>query len=310
MESVIPHLDILINNAAQTIRRPIQFYRHLLDLESTPPCQLKAAERKLLAVEETFNYQFPKYKIGTTTVGAGDLGSTSELVVAQVQTDVRQGAEESQVFTDSTCPAAVTTRSLESWSELDDFFPSGRVDSDGQQLDLRPTNSWRSVLSTIPVAELLEVLAVNTVAPFILNKELKALMTKSPAPRKFIVNVSAMEGQFSRKTKSEFHPHTNMAKAALNMMTRTAALSYVHDGIYMTSVDTGWVTDERPYKQAQWEQRKGFVLPLDSVDGAARIYDPVVTGLERSDQPHYAVFLKNYGPYAWWKGVEDKDWDM
>ncbi len=56
----------------------------------------------------------------------------------------------------------------------------------------------RSVLDEVPVAELLEVLMVNTVAPFIINKELKELMTKSQEPRKFIVNVSAMEGQFSR----------------------------------------------------------------------------------------------------------------
>lgn len=48
-------------------------------------------------------------------------------------------------------------------------------------------------------------------------------MLQSPAEDRYIVNVSAMEGQFYRKNKSSKHPHTNMAKAALNMMTRTCA---------------------------------------------------------------------------------------
>ena len=183
---------------------------------------------------------------------------------------------------------------------MSDYFPDGLVDTDGQQLDLRPTNSWRTVLDNVPLPELLEVLMVNTVAPFILNQHLKPLLAKSPHDRKFIVNVSAMEGNFSRKAKTKFHPHTNMAKAALNMMTRTAALGYVADGIYMTCVDTGWVTDERPFHQAMHEQeKKGFQIPLDSVDGAARIYDPIVTGLDTHQEPMSAVFLKNYKVYPW-----------
>ncbi len=179
-------------------------------------------------------------------------------------------------------------------------FPVGLYDIDGQQLDLRQTNSWRAVLDNVPVSEMLEVLMVNTVAPFILNKELKSLMMKSSHKYKFIVNVSAMEGQFNRKSKTKFHPHTNMAKSALNMMTRTAALGYKEDGIYMTAVDTGWVSDERPFHIAQYEKHnKGFILPLDCVDGAARILDPVVSGITNDIVPHHAVFLKNYHPYPW-----------
>ena len=98
----------------------------------------------------------------------------------------------------------------------------------------------------VETPELLEVQLVNAIAPFILNARLKPLMLKTPERHKHVVNVSAMEGQFYRTTKTDRHPHTNMAKAALNMMTRTSALDFVKDGIHMNAVDTGWVTDEDP----------------------------------------------------------------
>ena len=129
---------------------------------------------------------------------------------------------------------------------LKDLFPEGRLDQDLQQVDLRGRNSWRLVLAEVPTVELLEVQLVNAVAPFIFNARLKPLMLKTPERDKHIVNVSAVEGQFYRNFKTTRHPHTNMAKAALNMMTRTAATDYHADGIHMNSVDTGWVTDEDP----------------------------------------------------------------
>ena len=68
---------------------------------------------------------------------------------------------------------------------------------------------------------MLEVQLVNAVAPFILCARLKPLMLRAPGRDKHVVNVSAMEGIFSRGTKTDRHPHTNMAKAALNMLTLT-----------------------------------------------------------------------------------------
>ena len=127
------------------------------------------------------------------------------------------------------------------------------------------------------MTELLEVFTVNMMAPFILSTQLKPLMSKNNpqnTPR-FIVNVSAMEGVFHRKNKNSTHAHTNMAKAALNMMTRTAGKHYALSNIYMTAADTGWVTDENPYLI----QRKTFVCPLDEIDGAMRVLDPIYTGL-------------------------------
>ena len=126
------------------------------------------------------------------------------------------------------------------------LFPEGRLDQDLQQVDLRGRNSWRLLLAEVSSVELLEVQLVNAVAPFILNARLKPLMLRTPERDKHIVNVSAVEGQFYRNFKTTRHPHTNMAKAALNMMTRTSAADYHGDGIHMNSVDTGWVTDEDP----------------------------------------------------------------
>ena len=182
----------------------------------------------------------------------------------------------------------------------DGYFPQGCLDEFGQQVDLRPTNSWRSVLEEVCITELLEVMMINTIAPYILCKELKELMVASPNKRRFIVNISAVEGRFNRATKTRHHPHTNMAKAALNMMTRTGALGYRESSIYMTSVDTGWVSDQRPFEQASYERdKKNFVLPLDCIDAAARILDPVFCGIEKAREPFYAVYLKNYKPFKW-----------
>ncbi|MEO8798878.1 MAG: SDR family oxidoreductase, partial [Polyangiaceae bacterium] len=180
-----------------------------------------------------------------------------------------------------------------------EIFPLARVDQDLQQIDLRTMNSWRMTLADVPAPEMLEVQLVNAVAPFILCARLKELMLRHPTNEKHIVNVSAMEGQFARHTKTDKHPHTNMAKAALNMLTLTSAPDYAKSGIFMNAVDTGWVTDEDP---AQLSARKrevhDFEPPLDVVDGAARICDPFFSGLLTGEHV-WGKFLKDYKPCAW-----------
>jgi NAD(P)-dependent dehydrogenase (short-subunit alcohol dehydrogenase family) len=178
------------------------------------------------------------------------------------------------------------------------LFPKGQLDADLQQVDLRTVNSWRLALHEVGTVELLEVQLVNAIAPFVLNARLKALMLRHHTDDKHIVNVSAVEGQFHRQYKTSKHPHTNMAKAALNMMTRTSADDYVRDGVHMNSVDTGWVTDEDPSHIARRKTDEGFHPPLDIVDGAARIVDPIFGGLN-SGTHVWGLFLKDYKPVPW-----------
>jgi NAD(P)-dependent dehydrogenase (short-subunit alcohol dehydrogenase family) len=168
-----------------------------------------------------------------------------------------------------------------------------------ERVDSRDINSWLLPLEAVSAREMLEVQLVNSVAPFLLNARLKPLLLRSPFERRFIVNVSAVEGQFSRH-KTEFHPHTNMAKAALNMMTRTSAAGYARDGIYMNSVDTGWVTDENPTpKRLRKQEEMGFFAPLDIIDGMARIYHPIALGISHPETPIFGEFLKDYAPSKW-----------
>jgi NAD(P)-dependent dehydrogenase (short-subunit alcohol dehydrogenase family) len=177
------------------------------------------------------------------------------------------------------------------------LFPVNRFDEDRQQVDLREVNSWRLRMHEVETPELLEVQLVNAIAPYILNARLKPLMLSTQGI-KHIVNVSAIEGQFYRATKTDKHAHTNMAKAALNMMTRTSAPDFVKDGIHMNAVDTGWITDEDPAVHAARKAELGFSPPLDIIDGAARIVDPIFMG-RLTGQHVWGQFLKDYKPAPW-----------
>jgi len=246
-----PKLDIIINNAAQTVKRPLEFYNHLLAFEQTPVAMLAPALKQLLPLAAQTEFQ---------------------LLEKRQQLALPNG---------------------------NDYFPVGKLDKDRQQIDLRPQNSWTLRLDEVDTIEMLEVQLVNSVAPFLLNSRLKPLLKQSEFERKFIVNVSAMEGQFARENKTAFHPHTNMAKAALNMLTRTSAQDYACNGIYMNSVDTGWITQENPFPKKTKIREKGFVTPLDETDGMARIYDPIARGIREAGTPLYGHFLKDYQPYPW-----------
>lgn len=278
-------LDILINNAAQTVRRPPGFYAHLMEIERTPHAQLPGPAQALLKSHEECKAMLAggsnalPANVDSTGLAAFSGGAGIGIKASAALSQVRYAYE------DAECGR--------------DVFPEGKTDADLQQVDLRVQNSWRMTLAEVPTPELLEVQLVNAVAPFILCSKLKGLMQRVASRDKHIVNVSAMEGIFSRGTKTDKHPHTNMAKAALNMMTLTSARDYAQDGIFMNAVDTGWVTDEDPaVHAARKKEELDFQPPLDIVDGAARVCDPFFSGLLTGEHV-WGKFLKDYKPSNW-----------
>ncbi|MEU1624882.1 SDR family NAD(P)-dependent oxidoreductase [Streptomyces sp. NPDC020096] len=262
-------LDILINNAAQTVRRSPAAYAELVAAESEP---LPAGE---LPASEV---------IGRFGSGSVDRPALPGQANGQRETLGAQEVTSLALVTGSASPARIAAGTA--------------IDAGGLIPDLAASNSWVQTVSEVEPVELLEVQLCNSIAPFILVSRLRPAMAASPARRKYVVNVSAMEGQFSRGYKGAGHPHTNMAKAALNMLTRTSAQEMLQtDGILMTAVDTGWITDERPHPDKMRLAEAGFHAPLDLVDGAARVYDPIVRGEQGEDL--YGCFLKDYTPSPW-----------
>jgi NAD(P)-dependent dehydrogenase (short-subunit alcohol dehydrogenase family) len=258
-------LDILINNAAQTVRRSAGAYAQLIAAESAPLPDGPLPELV------TFGHA----QGASVTALPGQAPGHQDLT-----------------------PHLLTTLALVSGSASPErIAASTAIDAGGLVPDLAPVNSWTQRVHEVDPLELLEVQLCNVTAPFVLVSRLRPAMAAAPARRKYVVNVSAMEGQFGRGYKGPGHPHTNMAKAALNMLTRTSAQEMRTDGILMTSVDTGWITDERPHPTKMRLADEGFHAPLDLVDGAARVYDPIVRGELGEDL--YGCFLKDYAPSPW-----------
>ncbi|KAJ3242612.1 hypothetical protein HDU81_000057 [Chytriomyces hyalinus] len=321
-------LDVLINNAAQTVRKPPAFYEHLVPGEgfgTLPSAVTNIIDVFIAATQQnveghTFissshpSSQDPKLLAGNTPNHESNLtaSSPSSLPVSLLGsptmsigvTSASTAMSQLSVLPEDVLPALLRR----------ELFPPNQYDQHGQQLDLRPTNSWVQDITQVHSMEMIECHAINTFAPWILITELKPLMDGTAAPSanvdtfaqmdqdnsnlwdRYIVNVSAMEGQFYRQ-KSTCHPHTNMAKAALNMMTRTSAKGFSETGIFMTCVDTGWVTNENP-RQRESDEFQRMQPPLDEVDGAMRVLDPVFLGV-KNEKRFWGVFLKNYSLTHW-----------
>lgn len=264
-------LDILINNATQTVRRSPGAYQPLVDAELAPLPSGPVPE--LITFGHT-NDQHPL---------ALERSVTAHPILAAAASRADELTEQ-----------AMTAGS----SSLERLAAGTAIDAGGLVPDLEHVNSWTRRVGEVDPLEMLEVQLANTTAPFVLVSMLRPALAASTARRTYIVNVSAMEGVFARGYKGPGHPHTNMAKAAVNMLTRTSARElFETDGILMTSVDTGWITDERPHPTKVRLAEEGFHAPLDLVDGAARVYDPVVRGEAGEDL--FGVFLKDYAPGAW-----------
>lgn len=284
IEQTYDRLDILINNAAQTVRRPPGFYSHMMELEQLPFHEHTPEVQKLLSSHYTC--------LNIITAGNNDSKDVASLAVTWDSKGpgigLRGSAQLSQI-----------PYSYDGATQNEELFPAGKLDADLQQVDLRTTNTWRLKLGEVPTPELLEVQLVNAIAPFVLCNRLSSMMKRDFTGVKHIINVTAMEGKFYRFRKEPRHPHTNMAKAALNMLTHTSASDLAKYGIYMNAVDTGWVTDEDPaHISAHKGEVHDFQPPLDIVDGAARVLDPLFDGINRGE--HWCgKFLKDYFPIDW-----------
>lgn len=284
VEQKYHRLDLLINNAAQTVRRPPGFYGHLLENERRSFNECSDDVKLILqAYQECKQKLFPSEP---STSGATALTIAWDGKMRGVGLSASAALSQVPYTHDHTL-------------QVEHVFPQGQLDADLQQVDLREMNSWRLRLGEIQTAEMIELQLVNAIAPFVLCNKLSALMKRDHTGKKHIVNVSAMEGKFHRFTKTDRHPHTNMAKAALNMLTHTSASDLANYGIYMNAVDTGWVTDEDPAHLAQRkEDMHDFQPPLDIVDGAARVCDPFFDGILTGK--HWSgKFLKDYFPVDW-----------
>ncbi|MFN4764009.1 SDR family NAD(P)-dependent oxidoreductase [Gillisia sp. Q332] len=284
IEQKFERLDILINNAAQTVRRPAGFYEHLMENELRPIASLPKAAQELL---RDHNLCLQELK-GLTTEAVPNQNMPVTWHGPEPGIGLRASAKLSQI-----------PYSFDNALVAKEVFPVGELDADLQQVDLRETNSWRLRLGEIETTEMLEVQLVNAVAPFVLCNRLSEIMKKARTGKKHIINVSAMEGKFHPVFKEDRHPHTNMAKAALNMLTHTSSGTLAKAGIFMNAVDTGWVTDEDPAELAKLKvERDDFQPPLDIVDGAARVMDPLFDGINTGK--HWCgKFLKDYRPIGW-----------
>ena len=331
-------LDILINNACQTVRRPRAYYLPLLEQEQTLWSQADNTHKALLQgctdFERVRRQLLQEHQSATTATikrkplnhGVGGVGLLlNGSATAETSTIMEADASHALVTTvhdedGGSTTTATTTSPFETtgvshasaMSQMiilpedvgvsDSILPPGITDVQGQQLDLRQTNSWLLKMDQVSTPEVMECMFINAIAPFVLNSRLKPLMTiPNDHPDRYIINVSAMEGKFYRY-KMANHPHTNMAKAALNMMTRTSAEDLAKNHrIYMNSVDTGWINDENPLERANKTAKTNlFQTPIDELDAAARILDPIFSGVTNSGQhKEYGKFLKDYRETEW-----------
>ncbi len=277
-------LDILINNAAQTVRRSPGAYSRLVEMESAP-----LPEGLALPEMVTFDRISEAHP-------AAIAGALEQHAVAHHDGQSLESALAAQNAASMTALALTAGN-----ASLEAHLAGTAIDAGGLLPDTQRTNSWTQKVEEVNPLELLEVQLCNSTAPFILISRLRPAMRAAVAAgarRAYVVNVSAMEGQFSRRYKGPGHPHTNMAKAALNMLTRTSAGEmFETDRILMTAVDTGWITDERPHDEKLRIASEGWRAPLDLVDGAARVYDPIVRGEAGEDL--LGCFLKDYEPSPW-----------
>ena len=290
-----PHVDILINNAAQTIRRTASYYKYLLPIETK---DLTKEEDKKIIKNDFINLQKQLKESESTNKLNNPSQAKKEIQNALISLVDNKSKEYQEILPLSVIASQI--RIMEEKSQPHVTVMGG----DGQPYDFsKGKNSWNFEFDEIPFQEFTEVQIINTWTPYYLCVKLKPLMMNSPFPDKYIVNVTSVEGIFNHYKRSS-HVHTNMAKAALNMFTRTCG-SYLKDiGIYMTCVDTGWVSPMNEMNSLLDKDKKNsyeneFVnVPLDELDGAMRVLHPIIEGIKNKNYL-YGILLKDYVKSPW-----------
>lgn len=289
-------IHVLINNAAQTLTRAEGWHYRMGQLEANAESSLSEEARALV-------------KNPAELVTICDIACDKEPEIACVP---QETAHESSVPLSPSqqlvCNATSSNHigAIErNWSEAIDLadFPKGKLDASGQPLDLTAQNSWDRKLCDVSTMELLQTLAANAAAPFIMCSRLASVLEPPTKEDPFghIVNVQALEGKFSVKKKSRCHPHTNMAKAALNMLTHTSANDLFRRRILMNNADTGWVTDMASGGVGPMAATHAtFVeVPMDEIDGASRVLDPVFSHLNDPTWLIRGKLFKDYRVVNW-----------
>ncbi|KAL4481320.1 hypothetical protein ABPG73_016333 [Tetrahymena malaccensis] len=304
-------LDILINNAAQCVKREASYFKYLIDVESRPLKEYSDSDIKVLQYDlELKQYEADKLKQLSNTQLENVSSADQDL---QTVDSLQQNNHEKQLIKIQQTQDLAFCHFSESVlmnvkpvlegqkTEKDKLYPEGVVDSNGIQVDLASKNSWNSKLDEVPLFEFMETQVINAWAPFVLCQKLKECMTITPEQQKefkFIVNVSSVEGQFHMRNKPVYHPHNNMSKASLNMLTRTTGPQYSQEyNIFMTCVDTGWVSNDMIPKSFLFDNVYK-TTPLDELDGALRVVDPIFEGF-KTKKPISTVFLRNYKVAEW-----------
>jgi len=328
-------IDILINNACQTIRRPGGYYTPLVEREGELWKKGDEAHRKVLQgcieferIRRRLVTEHSNSRNGGNLLSAsvgppgegklllgGDSSAATNMDSHEIVPNQNPSAKNDVPFesTGISHSAAMSQMAIvpEDLGVDEKIMPPGLSDINGQQLDLRSHNSWLLKMGQVSTPEVMECMFVNAIAPFVLNSRLQPLM-ESPMgdpsrPDRYIINVSAMEGKFYRY-KMPNHPHTNMAKAALNMLTRTSSEDLAKKSrIFMNSVDTGWINDENPLEKASKTAKANlFQTPIDEVDAAARILDPVFVGINLDKETQNGKSVKEYGKF--FKDYKESEW--
>ncbi|KAF8078304.1 hypothetical protein FPV67DRAFT_1603874 [Lyophyllum atratum] len=181
------------------------------------------------------------------------------------------------------------------------------LDEENRELIKPVKSSWTQKLNEIPYEDVISAHSINTFVPLILMRELLPIMSlpsvsPSPSPSSasakpsaYIINVSSREGipecRPSHRAKAGHHVHTNMSKAALNMLTETeAGEAWRSARVAVNSVDPGYMSAD-----PEWMEMSGLSdknCPIGWEDGAARVLWPVAMG--EKGTPVWGRFLKHF----------------